>query len=148
MVSLLLMLLLAPFGYVRNEAPLAARPVICPNILNRTVLQAKGMLAPDDIDLKIKDPVTGLLRDPDPGGADDAETIITQSPRGGHGPFNDPVTGYYVAVILDPGGEGGSSLFVVKWTSWANLIVALLILWQVTRRPTNPKGPDPIPGKR
>lgn len=145
MVSLLLILFLAPFGYAGSEAPPVARPVVCPNILNKTVLQAKGMLAPSGIDLKIKDPITGL-RDPDPGGADDGETIINQFPKFGHAPYSDPVTGYYVAVILDPGGEGGS-LSLVDGISLASLIVGILILLRVYRIPVNPKGPDPVPRK-
>ena len=144
MLSALLLLVLTSFGN-RGEVAPVARPVVCPQLIGGTVAAAKTRLANTGIDLKIRDPLLGTIRDPDPGGADDGEHIINQFPKNGHAPYSDPVTGYYVAVILDPGGESTALSWPTYMAIWANLIVSALILMRMMRRPVNPKGPDPVP---
>jgi hypothetical protein len=119
MVPLLLVLFLA-----RPAIPTAAEaPPGVPNVTGQTVATAKTTLGPN-IALKIQDPVFGLR---EPEASDDPMTIVKQSPKAGHALPNPIPAGYYVAVVIDPGGEGGA-MIRIEIACWATFILALMLL--------------------
>lgn len=104
-------------------------PVGMPNLVGRTIAEARTLM-PGGYTLKIKDPVWGW-RYPVP--EDDPETVIKQTPPEGS-PLPAPIPdGYFVGVIIDPGGEFPTILRVEKIV-WAILVmtafILLLFLWK------------------